>query len=267
VPFQFWAPDTYEGSPVPVAAFLSTASKAAGFAGLLQLMFVAFIHQAHFWTPVFAALSIATMAIGNLVALQQRQAVRLFAYSSIAQAGYMLLPFALVGASAAVNAEAFSATVLYILIYSVMNLGAFAVLTAMSKDSPQLLISDFGGLIKRAPIMAVAMTMFLLSLAGIPPTAGFWAKFFVFRAAIDRGGPGPYLAGVMVLFSVISLFYYLAIVKQMVTGEAKVGQQHRLSIPRLVGAVTLVAAFFVVAIGVYPDLFAKWPPLSTLVGR
>lgn len=270
VPFQFWAPDTYEGSPVPVAAFLSTASKAAGFAGLLQLMFVAFIHQAHFWTPIFAALAVATMAIGNLVALQQRQAVRLLAYSSIAQAGYMLLPFALavpVAAGSGVNAEAFSATVLYILIYSVMNLGAFAVVTALSQDSPRLLISDFSGLIKRAPGMAIAMTLFLLSLAGIPPTAGFWAKFFVFRAAIDRGGPGPWLAGIMVVFSVVSLFYYLAIVKQMITGEAEVGLQHRLAAPKLVGAVVAVAAFFVVAIGLYPDLFAKWPPLSTLVGQ
>ena len=110
-PFQFWAPDTYEGAPVPVAAFLSVASKAAGFAGLLQLMFVAFLPKAAFWAPIFAIVSLFTMFIGNLVALQQRQVVRLLAYSSIAQAGYMLLPFALAGASAAVDKEAFSASV------------------------------------------------------------------------------------------------------------------------------------------------------------
>src|SRR5207253_2492665 len=115
VPFQFWAPDTYEGAPVPVAAFLAVASSAAGFAGLLQLMFVAFAPKADFWSPLFAALSIATMTIGNLVALQQRQVVRLLAYSSIAQAGYMLLPFALVGASHAIDAKAFQAVELYIL--------------------------------------------------------------------------------------------------------------------------------------------------------
>jgi NADH-quinone oxidoreductase subunit N len=109
VPFQFWSPDTYEGSPVPVAAFLAVASAASGFAGLLQLMFVAFPAQANFWTPIFAALSIATMTIGNLVALQQRQVVRLLAYSGIAQTGYILLPFALVGGSAAVDGAAFSA--------------------------------------------------------------------------------------------------------------------------------------------------------------
>src|SRR5207253_3227903 len=168
VPFQFWAPDTYEGAPVPVAAFLSVASKAAGFAGLLQLMFVAFAPAADFWTPLFAVLSIATMTIGNLVALQQRQVVRLFAYSSIAQAGYMLLPFALVGATHAIDAKAFQAVELYILIYGVMNLGAFAVVTAVARDAPTLLVDDFAGLVRRAPLIGVAMTMVLISLAGAP---------------------------------------------------------------------------------------------------
>src|SRR5438105_4667251 len=117
-PFQFWAPDTYEGSPVPVAAFLSVASKAAGFAGLLQILFVAFLPRADFWAPILAVLSLFTMTIGNLVALQQRQVVRLLAYSSIAQAGYMLLPFALATRGGfSVNHEAFAATVLYFLIY------------------------------------------------------------------------------------------------------------------------------------------------------
>ena len=184
VPFQFWAPDTYEGAPVPVAAFLATASKAAGFAGLLQLMFVAFPAQSDFWTPIFAALSIATMTIGNLVALQQRQVVRLLAYSSIAQAGYMLLPFALVSADVGANQDAFAAAVTYILIYAIMTLGAFAVVIAMSKESRSLLISDFAGLSRRGPVLAVAMTVFMVSLAGIPPTGGFWAKLVVFSAAI-----------------------------------------------------------------------------------
>ena len=188
VPFQFWAPDTYEGSPVPVAAFLATASKAAGFAGLLQLMFVAFPAQYEFWTPIFAVLSILTMTIGNFVALQQRQVVRLLAYSSIAQAGYMLLPFALVSANPAINQDAFAAAVTYILIYAVMTLGAFAVVIAMSKESRGLLITDFAGLSRRAPVIAVAMTVFMVSLAGIPPLAGFWAKFLVFQVAIQRGG-------------------------------------------------------------------------------
>ena len=264
VPFQFWAPDTYEGAPVPVAAFLATASKAAGFAGLLQLMFVAFPAQYEFWTPIFAALSIATMTIGNLVALQQRQVVRLLAYSSIAQAGYMLLPFALVSSDAAVNQDAFAAAVTYILIYAIMTLGAFAVVIAMSKESRGLLIADFAGLSRRAPVLAVAMTVFMVSLAGIPPLGGFWAKFLVFKAGIELGGIGTALAIVMVVNSVISLVYYLAVPREMLFAEPEVDR--RMASPALVTGVSVVAMVAIVAVGVWPELLAQFPPLSTLVG-
>jgi NADH-quinone oxidoreductase subunit N len=264
VPFQFWAPDTYEGAPVPVAAFLATASKAAGFAGLLQLMFVAFPNQHEFWTPIFAALSIATMTIGNLVALQQRQVVRLLAYSSIAQAGYMLLPFALVSADAGVNQDAFAAAVTYILIYAIMTLGAFAVVIAMSKESRGLLISDFAGLGRRAAVIAVPMTVFMVSLAGIPPTGGFWAKFLVFKAAIERGGIGTALAVVMLVNSVISLVYYLAVPRQMLFVEPE--HDRPLVSPALVTAVTVVATAAIVVVGVWPELLAQFPPQSTLAG-
>jgi NADH-quinone oxidoreductase subunit N len=265
VPFQFWAPDTYEGAPVPVAAFLATASKAAGFAGLLQLMFVAFVNQHEFWTPIFAALSIATMTIGNLVALQQQQVVRLLAYSSIAQAGYMLLPFALVSSDAAVNQDAFAAAVTYILIYAIMTLGAFAVVIAMSRESRGLLISDFAGLGRRSGLLAFAMTVFMVSLAGIPPTAGFWAKFVVFGAAIERGGIGTVLAVIMIVNSVISLYYYLAVPRQMLFVEPE--QDRPLMSPGLVTAVTVITTVAVVAVGVWPEIIARFPPLSTLVER
>jgi NADH-quinone oxidoreductase subunit N len=260
VPFHFWAPDTYEGSPIPVAAFLSVASKAAGFAGLLQIMFVAFRPLAEFWAPVFAVLSVLTMSIGNLIALQQRQVVRLLAYSSIAQAGYMLLPFALVGTSAAVNEEAFSAAVLYILIYGVMNLGAFAVVIALARDKPGVLIEDFAGLGQRAAALAVPMAVFLVSLAGIPPTAGFWGKFFIFRAAIDADQ--AWLAIVMVLNSVISLYYYVAIVRQMFF--VQLPEPRPLRAPVLVTGVAVLAMAAVVAVGILPDLFAQFPPAATL---
>jgi NADH-quinone oxidoreductase subunit N len=264
VPFQFWAPDTYEGAPVPVAAFLATASKAAGFAGLLQLMFVAFPNQYEFWTPIFAVLSIATMTIGNLVALQQRQVVRLLAYSSIAQAGYMLLPFALVSADQSTNQAAFAAAVTYILIYAIMTLGAFAVVIAMSRESRGLLISDFAGLSKRAPVIALAMTVFMVSLAGIPPTGGFWAKFLVFRVAIEAGGVGILLAIVMLVNSVISLVYYLAVPRQMLFTEPELDRP--LISPRLVTTAAVLATVAVVAVGVWPELLAHFPPLSTLAG-
>jgi NADH-quinone oxidoreductase subunit N len=264
VPFQFWSPDTYEGSPVPVAAFLAVASSAAGFAGLLQLMFVAFPAQAHFWTPIFAALSVATMTIGNLVALQQRQVVRLLAYSGIAQTGYILLPFALVGSSASVDASAFSAAVTYILIYGVMNLGAFAVVIAVSRRSPGLLISDFSGLVRRAPLLAVGMTAFMVSLAGIPPTGGFWAKIFIFTVAIDAGGIGPWLAAAMVLNSVVSVAYYFAVPKAMIFTAAD--DERPLRPPALVTAVVGLALVAITAAFFWPDLFARAPQFSTLLG-
>ncbi len=264
-PFQFWAPDTYEGAPVPVAMFLATASKAAGFAGLLQLMFVAFAPKWEFWTPIFAVLSVFTMVVGNLVALQQHQIVRLLAYSSIAQAGYMLLPFALVSADASVNRSAFAAATTYILIYSVMTIGAFSVVIAMSRESDSLLISDFAGLFRRAPMLGFGMVVFMVSLGGIPPTGGFWAKFFVFTAAIDRGGIGLWLAAIMVINSVISLYYYLAVARQVVFVEPRL--ERPLVSPVLVSGVAILTTFAILTLGVYPELFAHFPPLSTLAGR
>jgi NADH-quinone oxidoreductase subunit N len=265
-PFQFWAPDTYEGSPVPVAAFLGTASAAAGFAGLLQLMFVGFIHQATFWVPLFAFMSIATMTLGNLVALKQTHIVRLLAYSGIAQAGYILLPFALVTANASANQSAFSAAVAYILIYGIMNLGAYAVTIAVSRSAPSLLISDFAGLTRRAPLLGIGMTIFMISLGGVPPTGGFWAKILIFRAAIDRGGQlGAWLAVAMLLNSVVSIYYYFAVPRQMIfqTGE----DESPLRSPRLVTAVVAVAMVALVAIFILPNPFARVAQLSTLLGR
>jgi NADH-quinone oxidoreductase subunit N len=266
-PFQFWAPDTYEGSPVPVAAFLSVASKAAGFAGLLQLMFVAFLPRADFWAPILAVVSLFTMTIGNLVALQQQQVVRLLAYSSIAQAGYMLLPFALATTdNPAINREAFSAAVLYILIYAVMNLGTFAVVVAMAREAPGVLISDFAGMAQRAAPIAIAMAMFLISLAGIPPLAGFWAKFFVFKAAITRGGLGPWLAAAMVINSVISLVYYMSIVRPMFFEPAR-EPLRPFRPPALIAGTVALAAATILVVGIFPEVFVHFPRISTLIGQ
>jgi NADH-quinone oxidoreductase subunit N len=263
-PFQFWAPDTYEGAPVPVAGFLGVASSAAGFAGLLQLMFVAFASRYEFWVPLFAFLSIATMTIGNLVALQQRQVVRLLAYSGIAQAGYILLPFALVSADAAANQDAFSAAVSYILIYGIMNIGAFAVATAVSRRHPRLLIADFAGLARVAPLLAVGMTVFMVSLAGVPPTGGFWAKLLIFQAAIGRGGVGPWLAVIMLVNSVVSIVYYFAIPRAMLFTEPESGETLRSS--WLVTAVVAAAMIALVAIFVIPNPIAHLGDVSSLAG-
>jgi NADH-quinone oxidoreductase subunit N len=218
VPFHFWAPDTYEGAPVPVAAFLSVASKAAGFAGLLQICFVAFLPLADVWAPVLGVIAVVTMTLGNLTALQQRNVVRLFAYSSVAHAGYMLVPFALVRPDLpAVNAQAFASVLIYLISYGIMNIGAFAVVTAVARQHPARAIADYAGLGRRSPATGAAFTTFLLSLGGVPPTIGFWAKFFIFVAAVDAGAAGNnagyVLAAAVVINSVIAMFYYLALAR------------------------------------------------------
>jgi NADH-quinone oxidoreductase subunit N len=262
VPFQFWAPDTYEGAPVPVAAFLGAASNTAGFAGLLQLMFVAFVHEFTFWVPIFAALSLVTMSLGNLVALQQRQVVRLLSYSGIAQAGYILLPFALVTADPSINHSAFQAAVTYLLIYGIMNLGAFAVTTAISARHPRLQIDDFRGLARTAPLLATAMTVFMVSLAGVPPTGGFWAKLLIFQAGIQRGGIGVLLAVAMVINSVISVGYYFLIPRAMIFEDAE--DDTPLRSPILVTAVVAVAMAALLVIFVVPNAIYRLGEVSSL---
>jgi NADH-quinone oxidoreductase subunit N len=262
VPFHFWAPDTYEGSPIPVAAFLSVASKAAGFAGLLSLMFVGFIHQTEVWAPGFAIMAVLTMTIGNVVALQQTNIVRLLAYSSIAQAGYMLLPFAVVsGAGPSVLRDAFSAALIYILIYSFMNVGAFAVVIAVSRKRPSNLISDYDGLVQREPGLAIAMVFFLVSLAGIPPMAGFWAKFFVFSSSIS--GEAAWLGAVMVVNSIIGAYYYLTVASRMILRPAE--DTSRIGVPYPIVVAIALSVIVVVAVGLYPNFFAHFTPRSTLI--
>jgi NADH-quinone oxidoreductase subunit N len=262
-PFQFWAPDTYEGSPVPVAAFLAVASSAAGFAGLLQLMFVAFIGQHQFWVPIFAFLSISTMTIGNLVALQQRQVVRLLAYSGIAQSGYILLPFALVTSNPITNQEAFASAVAYILIYAIMNLGAFSVTTAVARRHPPVMLADFAGLATTAPVLAVGMTLFMVSLAGVPPTGGFWAKILIFQAAIERGGGlGVTLAVIMLVNSVVSIYYYVLVPRQMIFTPPE--DRAPLPVPALVTGVVGLATVALVVLFLFPNPIAHVADLSTL---
>jgi NADH-quinone oxidoreductase subunit N len=262
VPFHFWAPDTYEGSPVPVAAFLSVASKAAGFAGLLQITFVAFGSHSSVWAPGFAIIAAATMTVGNVIALQQKNIVRLLAYSSIGQAGYMLLPLAVVAnKSADIQRQAFSAALTYILIYSFMQLGAFAVVIAVGRKQPQNLISDYEGLAMREPGLAFAMLFFLLSLAGMIPTAGFWAKFFVFRATIGAGT--IWLAALMVANTLIGLYYYLSVGAKMYLREPK--ERSGIDVPYALVAAIVLMVVIVAAVTVYPDFFNHFSPRSTLV--
>ena len=265
VPFHFWAPDTYEGAPVPVTAFLSVASKAAGFAGLLQVCFVAFEPLADVWAVPLGIVAVVTMTVGNLTAMAQTNIVRLLAYSSIAHAGYMLVPFAVVSAGAVdVNRTAFSAVLLYLLAYGIMNMGAFAVVTAVTRGDPTRDVTDYAGLGQRSTGMAMALTMALLSLGGIPLLVGFWAKFFVFRAAVVADtGFGIFLASAVVINSVIAMFYYLKIMRTMWMDESVSQVELRpglaLNVAALGLAVLTVGAFFAF------DLFARAADLSTLI--
>ena len=261
VPFHFWAPDTYAGSPLPVTAMLAVASKAAGFAGLVAVTFGAFGPMAEVWAPVMGVLSVVTMTVGNLVALQQRDIVRLLAYSSVAQAGYMLLPFGLARSGGGeVNATAIQAVLFYLMAYAVMNAGAFAVVIAVYRKSRKRAVSDYAGLGYRSPLLAVAMTVFMLSLGGAPLTVGLWAKLFIFKAAVT--GSGYVLAGAMVLNTVIAMFYYLHVVKTMWFEQPVAGAPKPKPSFTLVGAASLLmlATF---ALGVYPEAFSKWAVLTT----
>lgn len=207
VPFHAWAPDTYQGATVPVAAYLSVVSKAAGFSALLLIAWT-FAGWGQVWAPVVAVLAALTMLIGNLVALRQRQAVRLLAWSSIAQAGYILVPLAAVAGSVAWGAEVVGAVVGYLAAYAAMNLGAFGVVAVVSRRFGAVTIDDYRGLASKSPWLAVALAFFLASLAGLPPgLIGLLVKVRVLIVPVDSGM--WWLAAVMVVATVIGLAYYL----------------------------------------------------------
>lgn len=255
VPFHFWAPDTYEGAPSPVAAFLSTASKIGGFVGLLVLMFLAFPEVADTWRPIFAVLAVLTMTVGNLIALRQVNIIRLLAYSGIAQSGYILVALALVNpGDTASNQQAFQSALIYLAIYGVMDLGAFAAAVAFARRGGSYFINDYAGLWQRSPVLATLLAGFLISLAGAPPMAGAWAKLFVFLAVIDA--QVYWLAVVMGINAVIALFYYLFVVKKMFLDAPDEGAQP-IEVPYLMRAAMGVVALALVAGFIYPPIITK----------
>ena len=266
VPFHFWAPDTYEGAPTPITAFLSVASKAAGFVALITLVYVGFLGRDDVWAPMFWVLAALTMTVGNLIALRQTNVVRLLAYSSIAQAGYILVPFAVAGSSAAALQSAQTATIVYLMIYAAMNLGAFAIVIAVARKTRSGEISSYGGLGSYAPGLAVTMTAFLFALAGIPPLGGWFAKFYIFRAALDAGdGWAVGLAVVAGVNSVIALFYYANIAREMWMNPVPDGDTTPVRVPPALAASLGICVVVVVAIGVYPQAFARLGELASLV--
>ncbi len=204
VPLHFWAPDVYEGAPTPVAGFLSTASKAAGFIVLVRLLF--YVFPTDLWAPILASLSVVTMTLGNLVALTQRNIKRMLAYSSIAHAGY-----ALIGVVAG-SALGLISVVYYLLSYVVTNLAAFGVVSAYGKVTQSDEMTAYYGMSRRAPGLALAFLVALLSLSGMPPLSGFISKFFIFMSAVQNPR-WIWLAAVGALNSIIGLYYYLTVLK------------------------------------------------------
>jgi NADH-quinone oxidoreductase subunit N len=249
VPFHQWTPDAYEGAPTSITAFISVAPKAASFAILLRILLAGIWPLREEWQLFTIVVAIATMTVGNLAALTQTNIKRFFAYSTIAHVGYLLLGLV---AAADGNPEGLTAVAIYLLVYAFMNLGAFSVLIMLRRKG--ILgedLDDFGGLMARAPGAAILMVIFLLSLAGIPPTAGFVGKYFIFLSLIQTGH--YYLAVLAVAYVVVSLYYYFRIVVAMFMRQARDAEPLATSLG--VSVALAVSLVLTLAAGVYPQPF------------
>ncbi len=254
VPFHYWTPDAYQGSPTPVTGYLSVGPKIGAFALIIRLFAEGLADLAIDWNIVFMALAALTMTLGNLVALQQDNVKRMLAYSSIAHTGYMLVGFAAYGAG---NVAGMEALLFYGAAYAFMNLGAFAVVAALQRRTGVTSnLSTFAGLVRREPAMAWLLTLFLLSLTGIPPTVGFFGKFLVISAAVEVGGPLTALAILTVLNAAVAAFYYLRVVVYMFMRDPA-GELPRLRHGRLLWAGLAVSTFLTIILGVFPNLLLE----------
>jgi len=245
VPFQMWVPDVYEGAPTPITAYLSVASKAAGFAVIMRVFYTAFGSTSFLtddWGMIFAVLAAITMTVGNLVALAQTNIKRMLAYSSISHAGYLMVGLA------AISNLAESGVMFFLFAYSLANLGVFIAIIAISNKTGSDEIKDYAGMSRRSPLIALVMAFCLISLIGIPPTGGFIAKFYIFNAAVQQDL--LWLVIVAVINSVISAFYYLRVVKVMYVGEPASDEAVPSSISlRFTLAITSLGVLF---LGIYP---------------
>jgi NADH-quinone oxidoreductase subunit N len=245
VPFHMWSPDVYQAAPAPITGFMATGVKTAAFAALARFLMTSFDGLANQWMPILWVLAVLTMFVGNVAAIRQDDIKRMLAYSSIAHAGYLVV--ALVADSALGNA----AFVYYLAAYTLMTLGAFAVVVALgvSGDESTSISRDYSGAAYRHPMLGAAMALFMFSLIGIPPTAGFFGKFAVFSAAVDAGHVG--LAVLMVIASVISAYFYLKVVVAMYMGAPE-GEPARIEVPAMATIALIATVVGVLALGIYP---------------
>ena len=259
VPFHMWSPDVYEGAPIPITAFLSVASKSAGFALFIRFFYTGFggtgLMEAVDWPFMLAIVSALTMTVGNLAALPQQNVKRLLAYSSIAHGGYLLMGGVLL------SSEGVGAILFYLVVYLFMNLGAFYVVVLIANEVGSEMVEGYRGLSSRAPLVAWAMVIFLVSLAGIPPFAGFFGKWLLFTAVIEQGY--YWLALVGLLNSVVSLYYYARIVKAMFFEDA--GEEAE-SVSFSTGTFALLSVFVIPTIFIgFLNIFYTFSNISVSV--
>lgn len=255
VPFHFWTPDVYQGAPTPITAFVSTASKAAGFAVLLRFMLAVFPEVQAYWTGIVSALAVATMTLGNVLALAQTDIKRLLAYSSVAHAGYALIGVV------AVSTLGAASTVFYLMAYVVTNLAAFGVVVLFAHSAGSDEISSYAGLSRRSPGLAIAMLIAMLSLAGMPPLAGFVAKVYVFAAAVQSGL--IWLAVVGVLNAIIGLYYYMTVLKVIYLYRSE-EEDRSIAVPAGSGVAIAACSLVIVVIG---TLSAPWLDWALVTAR
>jgi NADH-quinone oxidoreductase subunit N len=258
IPFHQWAPDAYEGAPTSVTGFMSVAVKAAGWAMLLRVLIIGLMPMRSIWLPLLIFVSIATMTGANFAALSQTNTKRLLAYSSIAHVGYMLLGL-IAGTVTEVSPDGVKGILIYLLVYTFMNLGAFGVIASLRyRNVVGDELDDLNGLYSRAPVEAVLMLIFMLSLAGIPPLAGFWGKYFIFLSLISSGH--YVLASLGVLYSVFGLYYYLKIANAMFMRQPEEGEG-KLPVSLAMRAALAITAIATLYIGILPNRFievANW---------
>ena len=243
-PFHFWAPDVYQGAPTVVTAFMSTIVKIAAFAAFFRLFYMCFSGVSEKWISVVYVLAIVTLILSNVTAVFQRNVKRMFAYSSIAHAGYLMIAMMLLN-------EATVYTILfYVSAYSVSTLGAFSVLHAVEDENEQATFETFNGLAKRNPFLAFVMSVSVLSLAGIPPLAGFFAKYMIFTGALSEGHTGLVLLAVVA--SLIGVYYYFQLIISMYFREA--GFQNKIAVPVASQILMILLVVTSILLGVFPDL-------------
>jgi NADH-quinone oxidoreductase subunit N len=263
VPFHTWAPDTYEGAPTPVTAFLSVASKAAGFVALVTVLYVAVPGGSDVWQPLIWVLAVLTMTVGNVLALRQTNIVRMLAYSSISQGGFILMPLA-VAAEGGAGEAVLRSVVTYLIVYAATNLGTFAVILAVSRKTRSGEISSFGGLFSYAPGLGVVMTIFLGSLAGIPPLGGWIGKFSAFQAVLEAGTGWAYaIAIVGAVNSVVAFGYYGNVMREIWMRPAPDGDTTPIRTPAPLVLALSITTIATLALGVLPGVALHFGDLAT----